>query len=98
MAQALKDLRDQVARMLDEARKEIGDMGADYTGWNQRRRNEEANLARRLTSAFDARIKIESSVSLTMAGIRSTSTLGLFGAAQNWLTAADKRIGGGHDR
>ena len=95
MAQALKDLRDQVARMLDEARAAVGEMESDRTAFFQRRRNEEANLARRLTSAFDARTKVDfRGAAVSLAGIRSTSTSGLFGAVQNWLVASGKRIGG----
>jgi hypothetical protein len=94
MAQALKDLRDQVARMLDEARAYVGNPGGDHFAWSQRRRNEEANLSRRLASVFDARVQLDNEASVTIAGIRSTSTLGLFGAVQNWLTAAGKRVGG----
>lgn len=94
MSAALKDLRDQVAAMLDEARAAVGDMGSDYSTFFQRRRNEEANLARRLASAFDARTKLSDGAALTIAGIRSTSTSGFFGAVQNWLAAAGKRIGG----
>ncbi|SOC26973.1 hypothetical protein [Stappia indica] len=95
MTQALKDLRDQVARMLDEARANVGEMGSDHSVFFQRRRNEEANLARRLTSAFDARTKVDfRGAAVSIAGIRSTSTSGLFGAVQNWLVASGKRIGG----
>jgi hypothetical protein len=96
MNAALKDLRDQVADMLDEARANVGEMGRDHSGFFERRRNEEANLTRRLTTAFDARIKADfRGAAVTIAGIRSTSTSGLFGAVQNWLVAAGKRIAEG---
>lgn len=92
MARALMELRDQVATMLAEAEKATGNPGGDYFVWSRRRRNEEANLARRLTTALDARIKVESQATVSIAGIRSTSTSGLFSAVRNWLTAADKRL------
>lgn len=96
MSAALKDLRDQVERMLDEADKKAGSFDEDPSTWLQRRENEARNLTRRLTSVFDARIKDDwQGAAVKIAGIRSTSTQGLWGAVRNWLAAADKRIAAG---
>ncbi|MBA5777449.1 hypothetical protein H2509_13405 [Stappia sp. F7233] len=92
----LKTLRDQVAKMLDDAMRKAGDRKDDPAAWHVRDRNEMNNLARRLKSCFDAKISDRwDGVAVTIGGIRATSTMGLRGAVRNWVQAADRHIGAG---
>lgn len=52
-------------------------------------------LASELATAEGAAIRESgSAMSVRLAGIRATSTMGLLGALSNWRAAAQKRIGG----
>lgn len=66
--------------------------GADYHAWRERVRIAEA-AARRMLEAAGAKITdgSGSTTTLSCAGMRSTSTMGLPGAVSNWLTAARAR-------
>lgn len=85
-----------VDQKLDEHSAEEGVMNGmrDYAAWRERRAAATAKLVEFLTANEGARFreKPPHDHSVTMAGIRASSTMGLVGALKNWTTAARKRI------
>ncbi|WP_415280166.1 hypothetical protein [Brucella sp. BZ] len=92
----LKRLVALVDQKLDEHRAEEGAMNGmkDYAAWRERRAAANAKLLDYFTANENARFleKPPHDHSVTMAGIRSSSTMGFDAALKNWTASARKRI------
>ena len=88
---AIADLR-QYVNVLPR----IDSAAGDITGQFQRLRRACHHLAAHLRKEHGARITEKPDSSrIVMCGITATSTGGLHGAYQNWLAAAERRLGEG---
>lgn len=90
---SLKDTIAMIAAMLEDAEKAAGTYAGDPQGWHARHRHEMDKLRVLLQSRLGARINDRwDGASVSLAGIRSSSTSGLAGALRNWIRAAEKRL------
>lgn len=100
MKGATKDLQRLVAlvgQKLAEADELVGDLPSSrYHEWRGRRDRADRAMMDffRAEAHAEFRIRPSDSHSVTMAGLRASSTMGFAGALRNWQTAAEKRIGG----
>ncbi|KAB2855960.1 MAG: hypothetical protein F9K43_27590 [Bauldia sp.] len=89
----LTDTITTVSSMLKDAEKAAGTYAGDPQGWHARHRHEMDKLRVLLQSRLGARIDDRwDGASVSLAGIRSSSTSGLAGALRNWIRAAEKRL------
>jgi len=91
----LQRLVELVEAKLAEARAEEGPYDIrDYSAWRARSDAATAKLVEFFQHHEDARFGLTGAHDhwVRMCGIKSTSTGGLFGALQNWRTAALKKI------
>lgn len=79
--------------LLAEADAKAGTYADDPSGYHARLRFELDRIGNLLANEFGARINDRwDGAAIRMAGIRSSSTMGLGDALRNWLTAARKRL------
>lgn len=93
MGKTLTETRAAVAALLEDAQRAAGTYSDDPQGYHARLRFEMERIGHHLKSEFGASINDRwDGASVRLAGIRSSSTMGLSGALHNWLRAADQRL------
>lgn len=82
-----------VSALLESAEAAAGKYADDPQNWHARHRHEMDKARVLLQSQHGARINARwDRASISLAGIRSSSTMGLAGALRNWMKAARQRI------
>lgn len=90
---ALKKVLDVVEPRLKAAEAELGPPGGYDPGYWERRRRAMDACAQDLRDQLGARINDKwDGCRVRIAGLHSTSTTGMAGALNNWMTAARRRL------